>query len=216
METGDGRARNNTDGFGRLGEMGMVQVLKQPVRDQRILQAERTWEQFQLIRQGFDKAPGVKLFYYKNTVEILMPGREHELFSAVIALLLGIFFIEREIEFEPTGSMDQEKAGEAFVQADQSYCFGSSKSIPDLSIEVIFTSAGIDKLARYKTLGVPEVWFWEDGVFSLYCLRDQGYQSIDRSELPGLADLDLNLLTQCMLMAQTSRLAAAKAFRAGI
>ncbi len=194
----------------------MVQVLKQPIQDQRILQAERTWEQFQLIRQGFDQAPGIKLFYYKNTVEILMPGREHQLLSAVIALLLGIFFVEHEIEFEPTGSMDQEKAGEAFVQADQSYCFGQSKPIPDLSIEVVFTSGGIDKLARYRALGVPEVWFWEDGVFSLYRLRDGGYQSIDRSELPGLADLDFNLLTRCVLMAQTSRLAAAKAFRAGI
>ncbi len=131
-------------------------------------------------------------------------------------MLLGIFFIEREIEFEPTGSMDQEKVGEAFVQADQSYWFGTSKSISDLSIEIIFTSGGIDNLPRYQALGVPEVWFWEDGVFSLYRLRDGGYQSIDRSELLGLADLDFSLLTQCVLMAQTSRLAAAKAFRAGI
>lgn len=70
--------------------------------------------------------------------------------------------------------MDQEKAEEAFGQADQSYYFGQSKPIPDLSIEMVFTSDGIDKLARYQVLGVPEVWFWEDGVFSLYRLRDGG------------------------------------------
>lgn len=194
----------------------MIQLINQPTQDQRIVQPERTWEQFKLIRQGFDNSPGVRLFYYNGTIEILMPGREHELFSAVIALLLGIFFIEKEIEFEPTGSMDQEKKGEAFVQADQSYCFDTSKPLPDLSIEVIFTSGGINKLARYQALGIPEVWFWEDGAFSLYHLREDGYQSIDRSELPGLADLDLNLFTQCILMAQTSRLEAAKTFRQGI
>jgi Uma2 family endonuclease len=194
----------------------MVQLVTPPQSDQRILQSDRTWEQFQLILQGFDRAPGVKLAYYNNTVEILMPGREHELFSAVIALLLGIFFIERDIEFEPTGSMDQEKAGEAFVQADQSYCFSSAQSIPDLSIEVIFTSGGIDKLARYRALGVPEVWFWQDGVFRLFHLREDGYTPIDRSELPGLADLDFNLLTECVLMAQTSRLVAAKTFLKGL
>lgn len=194
----------------------MVQAIKQPLQDQRILQSDRTWEQFQWIRRGFDNAPGVKLFYYNNIVEILMPGREHELFSAVIALLLGIFCIEREIEFEPTGSMDQEKAGEAFVQADQSYCFGESKSIPDLSIEVVFTSGGLDKLTRYRALGVPEVWFWEDGVFSLYHLQGDSYELIERSRLPGLSSLDIELLTQCVLMAQTSRLAAVKAFRQGI
>lgn len=194
----------------------MVQAIKQPLQDQRILQSDRTWEQFQWIRRGFDNAPGVKLFYYNNIVEILMPGREHELFSAVIALLLGIFCIEREIEFEPTGSMDQEKVGEAFVQADQSYCFGESKSIPDLSIEVVFTSGGLDKLTRYRALGVPEVWFWEDGVFSLYHLQGDSYVPIERSRLVGLSSLDIELLTRCVLMAQTSRLEAVKAFRQGI
>lgn len=194
----------------------MVQLLNQPIQDQRIVQSERTWEQFKLIQQGFDNAPGVRLFYYNGTIEILMPGREHELFSAVIALLLGIFFIERDIEFEPTGSMDQEKTGEAFVQADQSYCFGASKPIPDLSIEVVVTSGGINQLARYRALGVPEVWFWEDGAFSLYHLREDSYQQVDTSDIPELADLDLNLLTRCVLIAQTSRLEAAKAFRQGI
>lgn len=194
----------------------MVQLLDQPIQDQRIIQSGRTWQQFKLIQEGFANSPGIKLFYYNGTIEILMPGREHEMFSAVIALLLGIFFVEKDIEFEPTGSMDQQKEGEAFIQADQSYCIGASKPIPDLSIEVSFTSSGINKLARYKALGVPEVWFWEDGVFSLYRLRAEGYQRIEGSEIPELTELDLNLLTRCVLMAQTSRLEAAKAFRKGI
>jgi Uma2 family endonuclease len=194
----------------------MVQLLDQPIPDQRIIQSGRTWQQFKLIQEGFANSPGIKLFYYKGTIEILMPGREHEMFSAVIALLLGIFLVEKDIEFEPTGSMDQQKEGEAFIQADQSYCIGASKPIPDLSIEVIVTSGGINKLARYKALGVPEVWFWEDGIFSVYHLRAEGYQRIARSEIPELIDLDFNLLTRCVLMAQTSRLEAAKAFRKGI
>lgn len=194
----------------------MVQLLDQPIPDQRIIQSGRTWQQFKLIQEGFANSPGIKLFYYNGTIEILMPGREHEMFSAVIALLLGIFLVEKDIEFEPTGSMDQQKEGEAFIQADQSYCIGASKPIPDLSIEVIVTSGGINKLARYKALGVPEVWFWEDGIFSVYRLRAEGYQRITRSEIPELIDLDFNLLTRCVLMAQTSRLEAAKAFRKGI
>jgi Uma2 family endonuclease len=194
----------------------MVQRFEPTAQDQRIIQPDRTWQQFLLIRQGLENSPGVQLSYYDGTLEILMPGREHELFSAVIALLLGIFFVEQEIEFEPTGSMDQEKAGEAFVQADQSYCFGGAKPIADLSIEVVFTSGGPNKLARYQVLEVPEVWFWEDGVFSLYHLRSHGYESIPRSELPALANLDLALLTECLLIGQTSRLQAVKTFRRGL
>jgi Uma2 family endonuclease len=191
----------------------MIQLLDRSIQDQHIIQPERTWQQFTLIRQGLANSPGIKLFYYDGTIEILMPGREHELVSAVIALLLGLFFVEQDIEFEPTGSMDQEKTGEAFVQADQSYCFGSSKPIPDLSIEVVFTSGGINKLARYQILGVREVWFWQDGEFSLYHWQEKGYQPIAQSELPELANLDIALLTQCVLIAQTSRLAAVKTFQ---
>ena len=112
--------------------------------------------------------------------------------------------------------MTQEREGEVSVQADESYCFGLSKPVPDLVIEVVFTSGGPNKLERYQVLGVPEVWFWQDGVFSLYRLRDDEYKTVDCSEIPELAGLDIKLLSQCVLMAQTSRLEAANAFRQGI
>jgi hypothetical protein len=58
--------------------MGMVQLLNQRSQDQRIVQSKRSGEQFKLIQQGFDNASGVRLFCYDGTLEILMPGREHE------------------------------------------------------------------------------------------------------------------------------------------
>ena len=94
--------------------------------DQRLVLAERTWEQFKLIQAGFEDFPGSRLFYYNDTIEILMPGRDHEVFKSLIALLLGIFFEEVGVEFEPTGSMTQEREGMASVQADESYCIGAS------------------------------------------------------------------------------------------
>ncbi|WP_026072732.1 Uma2 family endonuclease [Nodosilinea nodulosa] len=187
-----------------------------PTDDQRVVYAGISWQQFKLIQAGFAQSPGVRLGYYHNTIEILMPGRDHEMVSRLIGFLIGLFCLENAIEFEPTGSMTQEKEGEVSAQADESYCFGESKPIPDLSIEVVFTSGGMGKLQRYQALGVPEVWFWEDGVFSLHRLRGDGYESIDRSEIPELATLDMALLGRCVLLAQTSRLEAANEFRQGL
>jgi len=184
--------------------------------DQRIVHPNRTWEQFKLIQKGFEGSPGVRLFYYNGTIEILMPGRDHEVFKSIIGMLLEIFFVEKGIEFEPTGSMTQEQEGVVSAQADESYCIGVSKAIPDLSIEVIFTSGGPNKLERYKGLGVCEVWFWEDGVFRLYRLRGDSYDAISRSEILELAQLDIELLTRCVLLGETSRLEAAREFRRGI
>jgi len=56
--------------------------------------------------------------------------------------------------------MTQEKKGIVSVEADESFCLETVKPIPDLSIEVVFSSSTVSKLARYQALGVPEVWFW--------------------------------------------------------
>jgi Uma2 family endonuclease len=183
--------------------------------DQRIV-LQGTWEKFRLIEQASADSPGVRLAFYDGEIEILMPGREHEIFGSVIGGLLLIYFAQKGIFFQPTGSMTQQKEGEVSAQADQSFCIGSVKPIPDLSIEIVFTSGGVDKLRRYRALDVPEVWFWEDGILQLYHLGTDGYQLIDRSQIPGLEDLDLGLLKRCMVMAETDAGEAMRTFQKSV
>jgi Uma2 family endonuclease len=122
--------------------------------DIRTIQRGRTWEQFKHLQQGFENTRGIRLFYYNGTIEILMPGEAHELFKSIIGFLIETFLFYRVIEFKPTGSMTQEKAGIAAAEADESYQIEGFK----LSIEVNFTSGDISKLERYQALGVNEVW----------------------------------------------------------
>lgn len=191
----------------------MTPILLKPP-DQRIV-IQGDWNHFKLIQQGFEATPGARLSYYQGTIELLMPGEDHEFFAHVIGYLLTTFLLKTGTSFKPTGAKTQEQEGEVSAQADQSYCIGGSKAIPDLSIEVIFSS-GSHKLTRYKALGVPEVWFWEDGVLTLYHLREQGYEAIEQSELPGLKQLDINLLRRCILMAETDFAQAVQVFQQSI
>ncbi|MDJ1184907.1 Uma2 family endonuclease [Roseofilum casamattae] len=200
----------------------MTQLRDRPIdpspnsTDKTLIVEQRTWEQFQWLRQGFEGTSGVRLGYYRGTIEIVMPGEEHEFFKTIIGFLIELFLIEKGIDLIPAGSMTQEKKGLVSLQADESYWIIAKKEIPDLSIEVIFTSGNSSKLERYQALGVPEVWFWEDGVFALYHLREDGYDRIEASELPGLTELNIQLLSQCVLLAQTSRVEAVRQFRQGI
>ena len=180
--------------------------------DQRLTHSGMSWRQFKLLQESFAESPGVHLAYYKGEVEILAVSQEHETISRLIAILLAEYFVEKGIEFTPTGSFTQEKEGVASAQADESYFIGKVGTTPDLSIEVVFTSGTLSKLNRYSELGVPEVWFWEDGLLTLHRLRENGYERIYSSEV--LKDLDINLLTRCVLM--TSRLEAIREFRRGI
>ena len=82
--------------------------------------------------------------------------------------------------------------------------------VPDIVIEVIWTSGGLDKLAIYRGLGVPEVWFWQEGGLSFYLLDEGGYTVGARSTR--LPDLDPELLTRCMAEPSTQT-AAVRAYR---
>lgn len=192
----------------------MTQLLERTT-DQRIVR-HGTWEHFKHLQRGFEGSPGIRLAFYDGEIEILMPGQPHETFASIIGCLLMIYFAQRGVAFVPTRSMTQQKEGVASAQADESYCIGNVKPIPDLSIEVVFTSGGEGKLPVYRALGVPEVWFWEDGVLRLHHMREAGYQRIDRSELPGLEDLDIDFLKRCIMMAETDVVEAIRTFQQGI
>lgn len=186
--------------------------LKTTTPDQHIV-VPGTWEQFKSIQKGFEHSRGVRLFYYDGTIELLMPGRDHEIFAHIIGCLVTLFLAQKGVFFQPTGAMTQEQEGTASAQADQSYCSRRVKPIPDLSIEVVFTSDGANKLKRYQALGVAEVWFWQDGVLSFYRLGADGYERCDRSQFEELADLDSDLLKRCILMAETGAGEAVRVFQ---
>ena len=189
----------------------MTQTLTKST-DQRIV-LQGTWEHFKHLQKGYEEISRAKLAYYNGTIEILMPGEDHATFTQVIGYLIVTFLIDRGILFKPTGDKTQEREGEVSAQADQSYWIGQQKPIPDLAIEVVFTSGNAAKLPKYRALGVSEVWFWEDGTLALYHLKQDGYQRINRSELPGLEALDLDLLERCILVGETDLGQAVQMFR---
>ncbi|MEL6326752.1 MAG: Uma2 family endonuclease, partial [Cyanobacteria bacterium J06626_23] len=180
-----------------------VATASAPSPTDRLVTLQGDWAHFKLIQQGCEQSSGVRLAYFDGEIEILMPGQLHEIFADVIGWMLNYFLMANQVDFFPTGSVTQEKEGEAAAEADKSYCIGEKKPIPDLSIEVVFTSGGLAKLLRYQALKVTEVWFWNDGTLELYKLSDRGYQRIQQSQLPKLDALDLALLERCILMAET-------------
>ncbi|MFP4102045.1 Uma2 family endonuclease [Coleofasciculus sp.] len=190
----------------------MTQALLHP-KAQRFVHSGMSWQQFKLLQESFADSPGIRLAYYKGELEILTVSPDHESISRMIAGLLILYFLENEIEFNPLGSCTQEKPEQVSAQADESFAIGSSTATtPNLSIEVVFTSGGERKLTRYKALGVPEVWFWQDGVLKMYQLQESGYERITRSHV--LPNLDINLLSRCLMMA--SKVEATREFKRGI
>jgi len=186
----------------------MPQLLEQ-LTEQRFIQTGVSWESFKAIQSGFAGSPGVRLFYYEGALEILSTSPEHEIIKGNLGYLLEDYMLHQGLEFVATGSFSQEKEGIASAQADESYCLGVMKSIPDLAIEVVITSGGSNKLNRYKALGVQEVWFWGTGEIRIYQLTEIDYQQTNESQF--IKGIDLAHLAQCAAIASRSQ--AVKAFR---
>lgn len=160
--------------------------------DKRIISGV-SWEQYDAFLSQLGDSPWYRVTYIDGLLEIMAPSRRHETYKTIIGSLLEDYFKETRTRYFPLGSttLRQEK-NLGGTESDESYCIGTEKEFPDLAIEVVVTSGGIDKLEVYKRLGVREVWFFKNNQFEVYHLRGEAYEHIEKSEL--LPDLDLGML----------------------
>ena len=181
----------------------MTLLLDRPT-DEPLLFPDLTWEQFKLMENWLD-VPGIRLSFLNGTLEIRrMPEKKHETVKQRLSTLLDAFLEFEDIDHTPTGSMTLENEIENVRrEADLSYeLVGNSDTrmlnIPDLAIEIVVTSGGLNKLVAYQKLQIPEVWFWQNDRISLHFLKDDrsGYDPILQSRV--LPTLNLDLLHECL------------------
>lgn len=159
-----------------------------------------SWEQMEQLDINL-AGTSARLTYLDGILEIMSPiSDDHEEAKSTVSRLVEVYMRKKDIRFYIRGSATiGKKEDKTRREPDESYNLETKKPIPDLIVEITVTSGGINKLEIYKRLGVPEVWFWEDGVLSVYSLQENGYIKVSKSIL--LPDLDLELLAQYSRMA---------------
>ena len=171
------------------------ETLENLEREERFITSEVSWQQYEALLVKLENNSYYRVTYLDGILEIVSPSRRHEGAKKRIGTLLEVYFEETDTEYFPLGSTTlrrQEQRGG--TEPDESYCIGSEKEFPDLVVEIVFTSGGVDKLAVYKKLRIAEVWFWENARFSLYRLGGDNYEPIPASEL--LPALNIALLAE--------------------
>jgi Uma2 family endonuclease len=178
--------------------------------EQRFVLNGVSWRDYLVLRDLLD-SPGLRMAYSKGALELMSPSEDHEHKKKLIARLFEVFALERDVPLDGKGSTTyRREAKERGLEPDECYFVGPrTREFPDIAIEVVVTSGGIDKLDIYQALGVREVWFWENDAFHLHALTGDGYVPITRSALvPGL---DFELLAT--FVRQDDQHRAVRAFR---
>jgi Uma2 family endonuclease len=149
-----------------------------------------TWADYERVLELRGDRSAPRITYHKGTLEIMSPSRNHESIKSVIGRLVEAWCLERGVEFSTYGSWTlADREVESGAEPDECYVFGRRPEAerPDLAIEVVWTSGGIDKLEVYRKLGVREVWYWRRGRISVHVLRGERYEAVPASEaLPGI------------------------------
>ncbi|HVV84547.1 MAG TPA: Uma2 family endonuclease [Kofleriaceae bacterium] len=180
--------------------------------DQRLVMYNVPWAHYevQLALRGEASVP--RMAYLAGALELMTPSKGHERTATYIGRLVDIYALERDIELSAYRSWTLKASlEEAGAEPDECYIFGADQSgeRPDLVIEVIWTSGSIDKLAIYRRLRIPEVWFWRDGRVTVHVLDGLSYRESRRSTF--LPDLDLELL--CSFLDRPTQTQAMRDFR---
>ena len=126
--------------------------------DQRFILRGIPWQTYVSLREAND-TPGLRMTYDRGALELMRPSPEHEDLKTTIARLIEVYASERDVPLYGYGSTTfRRQAKEQGLEPDECYCLGGKlRDVPDIAIEVVLSSGGIDKLPIYAGLGVPEV-----------------------------------------------------------
>jgi Uma2 family endonuclease len=156
-----------------------------------------TWSDYQEFES--QEYPGYRVSYLNGEITIVSPGRNHERIAEVINRLIITYCEKYELQDFPFGQTRLNASGkdasppskggacvvrQAGREPDLAYAFNFDKDLPDLAVEVIFSSGDIETLkSSYKNIGISELWVWKDNKITFYCLEQGNYIVVKSSRI---------------------------------
>jgi Uma2 family endonuclease len=170
-------------------------ILIAPTPDQQIV-VERlvvlegvSWQTFKALLKDIGDSRASRIAYDRGILEIRMPLSEHEEPKRLLENFIEVVVDELEIEARSLGALllereDLTRAVEpdsCFYIQNESLVRGKSIKLPtdpppDLVIESDYTSSSLNKFNIYASLGVPELWRYQNQKLEIYYLVGEGYE----------------------------------------
>lgn len=185
--------------------------------DQRVILRGTTWSQFETLLAIRGDGAGARLYFLEGEIELMSPSRNHEGIKTTIGRLVEAYADEMGLDLNGYGSWTLKNVlRERGAEPDECYVLGAGvehRDTPDLAIEVMWTSGGLDKLSLYAGLGVRELWVWRHpGAIDVHVLHGEHYERVPQSQL--LPALDIEQLAGFLGYASQSQ--AVRAYRAAL
>jgi Uma2 family endonuclease len=191
----------------------------------KVLLEKITWQKFETILEELGEHRSARIAYDNGILEIMTPLPQHESDKEIISDLIKDLLEELDIEFYCLGSTTFKKQEMAKgIEPDNCFYLKNEAKVrgkkrldltidppPDLALEIDVTSRTHPSI--YATLGVPELWRFEEGKLQINVLQRKTYVEVEFSptfpELP-LKEVIPQYLEQVKLMGRNKTM---KTFR---
>ena len=168
-----------------------------PTTGSHIVLYDISWEMYEKLLDVFAEHPGLRMTYYKGTLELMTPLPEHERYSWTLGRLIaalseefGMVIVGLKSTTWPSKSKTAGKEADECFYIQNEALVRSKLNIdftidppPDLAIEIDVSNPSINKMAVYAELKVPEVWRWQKGKLTINILTDTGYVESENSKV---------------------------------
>ena len=195
---------------------------------QRVLLSDVNWQEFETILEDLGDHRASRVAYDNGILEIMTPLPEHETNKELVSDLVKALLEELDIEFCPLGSttFKNEEMNKG-IEPDNCFYIQNEAAVrgknrldltveppPDLALEIDVTSRTHPNI--YESLGVPELWRFENGKLQINVLQAGKYVQCESSPtFPNLPLIEMipHYLNQCRTLGRNKTM---KAFRAWV
>lgn len=185
--------------------------------EQRMVLDNISWETYERILEDHRDKSVPRFTYDRGKLEIMSPSPVHEKLKENTALLVNAVAEGMDIDVEGLGSttfrredLDRgfEPDGCFYIQNVERIKGKAELDLrtdppPDLVIEIDITNPSINKFPIFAQLGVPEVWRYDGGQWTILALADG--ECIEREASIALSGLTAELILRFLEESQTLR-----------
>jgi len=183
-------------------------------------------EDYERLLADLGDSNRARVSYYHGRLEVMSPSPIHEMYKELISDAGRITGDLTGVDLEKLGSTtftpgtfdEGAEPDTCFYVQNAARIIGKRKidlSVdppPDVAVEIDISSDSTNKLAIYQSLGVPEVWIYNEQRLRIYHLTDQGY--VEMSSSLAFPLLTADALTEVLEKSKTKGQAAAlRSFR---
>jgi Uma2 family endonuclease len=158
-------------------------------QDRCVLLRGISWQTYEsLLNELQAEGQHLRLTYDQGLLEIMSPSPWHGKAGLLIARLVEIYTLEKQIPLVGLGNTTWRRESLAKgIEADECYYIQNAAWAagreefdlavdppPDLAIEIDITSSSLDKQSIYAALGVPELWRFENEKLIILQLSHSG------------------------------------------